>query len=216
MIVMQYPTVENVLEMPLSQRDEEIQTLPADRSNYTLANSISLGRPQRRTQYAYVHGGYGFIQFLGKDTVPVVDEEVERMITRKSFAQLLLGPLRAGVIGDVDVQDLASAQFHENEHIKDTESGCHHDEEVTGHYRLSVIAHEGEPTLAGIGLSAGALGQILADRSGRNPNAQLKFQFVDDVFLSPGRVLGGHLADQRLDVFRQTGPSCRAGLPPPK
>ena len=32
-IVMAYPTVENVLEMSLSQRNEEIQTLPADRSD---------------------------------------------------------------------------------------------------------------------------------------------------------------------------------------
>ena len=39
--------------------------------------------------------------------------------------KLLLGPLRARVIGDVDVQDSAPAQFHENEYIKDTESGGH-------------------------------------------------------------------------------------------
>jgi hypothetical protein len=31
-IVMVYPLIENVLEMPLSQRYEEIQTLQADRS----------------------------------------------------------------------------------------------------------------------------------------------------------------------------------------
>ena len=43
MIVMQYPTVEKVLEMPLAQRDEEIQALPADRSHYTFASGISLG-----------------------------------------------------------------------------------------------------------------------------------------------------------------------------
>ncbi len=32
-IVMAYPAIENVLEMSLSQRYEEIQTLPADRSD---------------------------------------------------------------------------------------------------------------------------------------------------------------------------------------
>jgi hypothetical protein len=43
MIVMQYPTVESVLEVPLAQRDEEIQALPADRSHDALANRIGEG-----------------------------------------------------------------------------------------------------------------------------------------------------------------------------
>ena len=77
------------------------------------------------------------------------------MFTGECFAQLLLGPLCAGVIGDVDVQNFAPAQFHENEYIKDTEPGRDHDEEVTCHNILGVIAYEGQPALAGIGLSAG-------------------------------------------------------------
>ena len=48
MIVMQYPTVESVLEMPLAQRDEKIQALPADRPHHTLANGIGFGRLGRR------------------------------------------------------------------------------------------------------------------------------------------------------------------------
>ncbi len=97
------------------------------------------------------------------------------MITRECFAQLLLGPVCAGMIGDVDVQDSSPSQLHKNEHIKDTESGRHHDEEVTSHNSLSVIAYEGQPALAGIGYSAGTLGQILANRTRRNPDAQLQF-----------------------------------------
>ena len=62
------------------------------------------------------------------------------MIAGECFPQLLQGPFRAGMIGDIAVQDSASAQFHENEHIQDTKSGCDHDEEVAGHHRLCVIA----------------------------------------------------------------------------
>jgi hypothetical protein len=51
------------------------------------------------------------------------------------------------MIGDVDVQDSSAAQFHQNEHIKDAESGRHYDEEVTSHNGLSVIAYL--PTLRG-------------------------------------------------------------------
>ena len=60
-IVMAYPPIENVLQMPLSQRDEEIQALPADRSYYTFASGIGLGRSGRRPQYAHAHGGNRFV-----------------------------------------------------------------------------------------------------------------------------------------------------------
>ena len=46
-----------------------------------------------------------------------MDEEAERMIIGERFPQLLHGPLRAGVISDIDVQDLTSTQFHEHEYI---------------------------------------------------------------------------------------------------
>ena len=61
MIVMQYPVVESVLEMPLAQRDEEIQALPADRSHHTFASGICLGRSERRPQDAHAHGGNSFV-----------------------------------------------------------------------------------------------------------------------------------------------------------
>jgi hypothetical protein len=221
-IVVEYPPIENVLQM-LSQRDEEIQALSADRSDQAFANSIRLGRPERRPQYAHVDGGHGFIQFPGEDAIPVVDQEAERLITAECFPQLLLGPFRAGVIGDVDVQNPAPAQFHENEYIKDTESGRHHDEEVTSHNSLGMITHEGQPALAGIGLSAGTLGQILTYRARRNPDAQLQFQLVGDVSLprsgslepSGGSTLGDLSADEavlsdRTSTARKDGTPCGA------
>ena len=57
MIVMQYPTVESLFEMPLAQRDEEIQALPADGSHHTLANGVRFGRSTWCPQYAHAHGG---------------------------------------------------------------------------------------------------------------------------------------------------------------
>ena len=87
------------------------------------------------------------------------------MIPGECFPQLLQGPLRAGVIGDVHVQDSATAQFQEDEYIKDTESSRYRGEEIAGYNPLSMIAHEGQPALARIGVPAGQLGQILANGS---------------------------------------------------
>jgi len=40
-----------------------------------------------------------------------MDEEPERMVIGERFPQLLQDPLRAGVIGDITMQDSAPAQF---------------------------------------------------------------------------------------------------------
>jgi hypothetical protein len=156
LVVMKYPMVENVLEMSLSQRDEEIQALSADGSHQTFASGMSFGRSSRRPTDAHAHSRYGLIQFPWEDAVPVMDEKTERMIIRERFPQLLQGPLRAGVIGDVVVQDSAPTQFHENEYIKDTEAGRNYDEKVAGYHRLGMISHEGRPALLGIGTPAWA------------------------------------------------------------
>ena len=74
-IVMAYPPLENVLQMPLSQRNEKIQALPTDRSHQAFATGICLGRLRRRPQCAHAHSGHGFIQFLGENAVTVVDRK---------------------------------------------------------------------------------------------------------------------------------------------
>jgi hypothetical protein len=61
MIVMQYPTVESVLEMPLAQRDEEIQALAADRSHHTLTNGVCFGRSGRCPQDAHAYSRNRFV-----------------------------------------------------------------------------------------------------------------------------------------------------------
>src|SRR6266849_10992676 len=145
-----------------------------------------------------------------------MDQKTVRMFLRKRLAELLQRPFSIRMRRHIVMKDLAPAQFHNHEYIKDTESGCNHNEEVAGHHRLGVIANEGQPALARVGLTAGALPQILADRARRHPDTQLQFQLVGDVLLSPGWVFGGHLTDQRLDVFRQTGPSPWPRPPPPE
>jgi hypothetical protein len=60
-IVIAYPTVENVLEMLLSQRNEVIQSLSANRSDEAFANRIGLGRSPRRPQHAHAQVGDALI-----------------------------------------------------------------------------------------------------------------------------------------------------------
>jgi len=104
-----------------------------------------------------------------------MDEKTERMIIRERFPQLLQGPLRAGVIGDVVVQDSAPTQFHENEYIKDTEAGRNYDEKVAGYHGLGMISHEGQPALLGIGAPAWAPARYLATVRGETRMPSFNF-----------------------------------------
>ena len=47
-IVMEDPVVENVLQMPLSQGDQEVQAFSANRSDQTFANRICFGLGSHR------------------------------------------------------------------------------------------------------------------------------------------------------------------------
>ena len=71
------------------------------------------------------------------------------MIARNCFSKLLQGPHCCPVRGDIAVQDRPNSDFHEEEYIKDAESGGHHHQKVTGGVGLLVIADEGTPVLRG-------------------------------------------------------------------
>jgi hypothetical protein len=73
------------------------------------------------------------------------------MIARKRFAELLQGPFRSRMSGHVVVEDSAGPHFHQHEYVEVSESGCDHDEEVTGHDDLGMVVDEGQPTLFRIG-----------------------------------------------------------------
>src|SRR5258708_30791311 len=118
-----------------------------------------------------------------------MDQKTVRMFIRKRLAELLQRPFSTRMRRHIVMQDLAPAQFYNHEYIKDTESGCEHHEKVASQHRLGVIANEGQPALARVGLAAGALPQILLHGAGRNPDSQLQLQLICDLLLAPSGIL---------------------------
>ena len=70
--------------------------------------------------------------------------------------------MRWWVFGDAEVDDAAAAEREDDEDIKDAESGCDHNEEVTRPSFVQVIADERRPTLAPNAAQPG--GPVLCDR----------------------------------------------------
>ena len=114
------------------------------------------------------------------------------------------------------MKDLAPAQLHDDEYIKDTESGCEHHEKVTSDDGLGMIVHEGQPSLTRIWRPTAMAGQIFLHRARGNSDSQLQFQLVGDVLLAPSGILSRHLPNQLLEVLGHGGSSHRFGLPAPE
>ena len=72
------------------------------------------------------------------------------MVFSKRLPELLERPFSVRIRRDIVMQELASAQFHDHEYIKDTESGCEHHEKVARRNRLGMIVHECHPPLTWI------------------------------------------------------------------
>jgi len=71
------------------------------------------------------------------------------MVEGQDFTELLKGPFRRGVFGDIEMQNPTAADFHRHEHIQDAKGGRHRHEEIAGHHRLGVVPHKAASSLAG-------------------------------------------------------------------
>ena len=141
------PLPENSPQVSLVQRNQEIQTLAADTSDEAFAESVRLGRMERRFQDAQAHRLQGRIELGGVNGVAVVDEEPVRFLSRDGLPELLERPVRGGMSGDVAVSDPACSHFHDHENVQHPKAGCRTDEEITCQQALGMVVNKRHPTL---------------------------------------------------------------------
>src|SRR5262249_25159213 len=148
------------------------------------------GRPQTQVRQTLV-------DLLSEEAVAIVDEEAVGMISRQRFPELLQRPFRRGMGSYVVVENLAGSDLYDNEDVESTESGRDHREEVASRDDLGMVTDEGQPALFRVWRARGTVSaEVLADGAQGDLNGQLELQFAGHAFLSPGRILCGHLADE--------------------
>jgi hypothetical protein len=106
-IVVVDPQLKTASEMPLTQRDQEVQTLSTHGAHKALTYGVCFWRPHGCSQNPDAHVRHGLVQFLREDAVPIVDHEPVRMVARQGFTELLEGPLGCRMRGDVVMKDLS-------------------------------------------------------------------------------------------------------------
>ena len=95
--------------------------------------------------------------------------------------------------------------------------GGHHHEEVAGHHDLGMVANKGQPVLFRVRRAHRTVSaEVLADGAGGDLNGQLELQLIGDAFLSPGRILCGHLPDESAQILGDSRSAYRPGFPAPE
>jgi hypothetical protein len=131
-------------QMNVIENDQTIEKLSATVSDPAFRDSI-LSRACR----AYAHGFYAVrsqhIGDLWRTCTTIQDRVAVRTGFRKCFSRLLHYPGAGWVFRDVEMENLASIVFDDEETIRDWEREDRHGEEIHGRDDLAVIAQESSP-----------------------------------------------------------------------
>ena len=94
-IVMNHEFSNDDPQVAFTERDQRVETLPADGSHDAFTKRVRPGRSDWSFQRAYAKALKGSVRGRREDGVPVVDHETIRMIESQKLAKLLDGPFRA-------------------------------------------------------------------------------------------------------------------------
>ena len=106
-IVVIRPFPKDAAEVAFAQRDEVVQALAANRADQPLAECVRLWATDWGFQRAHVEAGQGGIELYRECRAVVVEDEAVGMAAGEGLTELLEGPFRGGMSGDVGVQQAA-------------------------------------------------------------------------------------------------------------
>ena len=174
--------------------DYVIQQLSATAPDPTLGHSILPGACGADACRFDAVGGQEIAYLLAKLAITIENRVAVRTSFRKGLPQLLYYPGADGVLGDIEMEDLASAVFDHEKAVQHPKGQSRHSEEVDGRDRLAVIAKESRPELAGL------VGRRQAtEEAGDGPFGDVKAgleKFSVNSRCAPGWILRCHSLDQ--------------------
>ena len=142
---------------------------------------------------------------LAKLGITIQDRVAVRTGFRKCFSQLLYYPGAGWVFRDVEMENLASIVFDDEETIQDSEREGRHGEEVHGRDYLAVIAQESSPEFACL------LGRRQAPDVARNcafRDVEAEFEkFTMNPRSAPGGILLHHPPDESSNLGIELWPA---------
>jgi len=131
-----------------------IEALATNGSNHSLDMGSLPRRARCRQDFADTHISHLFSEFSAENSIAVAQQVARRLGEGKGLPQLLSGPLRSRMGGNVEVQNATTVMGQNQENVKNLEADRGHREEINGDQLLGMILEEGAPSLRGPFVSA--------------------------------------------------------------
>jgi hypothetical protein len=141
-VVMDPPSAKHLPQVVLTEGDQIIETLPAERPEQPFTIAIRQGGLAWCPEDADTHRGHGCVQPGRVNAVPIVEDEPMAMRFRQDLPELLEGLRGGGMRRNVDVQQTPAPHLERHKDVQDAERRGHHDTEVAGHERLRLARRE--------------------------------------------------------------------------
>src|SRR5215469_9813930 len=138
LVIVIYERLDVPVERSLVNHDHMVQTLAANRSDHPLDVGSLPGRARSREHLLDAQ----ILDLLGEvrteDSIAITQQILRNLLKREGLPNLLRGPLRRRMSGDVEMHDSSSVMRQNQEHVQYLEPQGGHREEVDGHHRLQV------------------------------------------------------------------------------
>jgi len=124
-----------------------IQTFAPDRTDEAFSERILPRAVWRREDFANPHATHSVPKLLGVDLVTVAQEIGGRGVVREGVHDLRGGPVRGGVLGHVEVDDVPAMVSKHDENEEDAQARGGHREEIEGDQVPHMVGEERPPGL---------------------------------------------------------------------
>jgi hypothetical protein len=126
-------------------------TFASDRTDQALRERVLPGAVRGRKDFVDLHTLHSVAKLLAIHQVTIAEEIGGRGVVRERIHDLLGGPSRGGMLGDVEVNDMPAVVGEHDENEEDAQAGRGHGEEIDRDQVPGVVGEERPPGLRGIG-----------------------------------------------------------------
>jgi hypothetical protein len=133
--------------MGLTQDDDMIQALAADRSDQPFGEAILPRRGWRGRPVPNAHGAQSACDDAAKDPIPIADEVARSLIPRKCLRDLTSNPFCRRVCCDIDPDEVSAVEPDNDEGIEQVETDSWNNEQVHGGNVRRVVTQKSSPSL---------------------------------------------------------------------
>jgi hypothetical protein len=114
----------------LAEDDHVVETFSADGSDHTFDERVLPRRSRRDEDLANVHSLELFPEYVSINPIAIAQQVLRGTVEREGLDDLVCGPCRSRMRGDVEMKNAPPVMGKHNEYIKDVERDRGHSEEI--------------------------------------------------------------------------------------